>query len=82
MHDAHQDNPRGCSAAGQLMGRTGTKEDAQRATQGRTRCADAFAGNIQPALLDADPDGTALLSAIAGRLNKRAVPTPRRNGKG
>lgn len=67
---------------GRFVGRTGTKEDAQRATQGRTQRAHAFAQHIQPALLDADPDGTASLSAIARRFNERGVPTPSRNGKG
>lgn len=66
---------------GQFVGRTGTKEDAQRATQGRTRKADAFAQGIQPALQDADPDGAASFSEIARRFNKRGVPTPSGRGK-
>ena len=66
---------------GRFVGRTGTKEDAHRATQGRTQRANAFAGDIQPALLDADPDGTASLSAIARRFNDQGVPTPSGRGK-
>lgn len=66
---------------GQFVGRAGTREDAQRATEGRTRRADAFARDIQPALWDADPDGTASLSAIAQRFNDRGVPTPSGRGK-
>ncbi|TJZ85784.1 recombinase family protein [Paracoccus hibiscisoli] len=65
---------------GRFVGRIGTKEDAQRATQGRTRRADAFARDIQPALLDADPESTASLSAIARCFNDKGVPTP--SGRG
>ena len=60
---------------GKFVGRVGTKHDAQRATEGRRRQADAFARGIQTALQDADPDGSASLSAIARRFNKRGVPT-------
>lgn len=66
---------------GQFVGRAGTREDAQRATQGRTRQANAFARDIQPALRDADPDGTASLSAIAKRFNDKGVPTPSGRGE-
>lgn len=66
---------------GQFVGRVGTRDDAQRATQGRVRQADAFAQGIQTALRDADPDGTASLSAIARCFNDRGVPTPTGRGK-
>lgn len=66
---------------GQFVGRVGTRDDAQRATQGRMRQADAFAQGIQTALRDADPDGTASLSAIARCFNDRGVPTPTGRGQ-
>lgn len=66
---------------GVFVGRAGTKDDAQRATEGRMRQADAFAWDKRMALLDADPDGTASLSAIARRFNDRGVPTPSGRGK-
>lgn len=67
---------------GRFVGRAGTKEDAQRATEGRMRRADVFARNKRMALRDADPDGTASLSAIARRFNEQGVPTPSGGGKG
>lgn len=62
---------------GQFVGRPGTKEDAQRAREGRIRQADAFARDKRMALQDADPDGTASLSAIAQRFNDWGIPSPR-----
>lgn len=65
---------------GQFVGRVGTKEDVQRATQARMRKADAIAQDRHMALLDADPDGTAPYAAIARRFNEWGVPTP--SGRG
>lgn len=60
---------------GQFVGRIGTREDVQRATQARMRKADAVAQDRRMALQDADPDGTAPYAAIARRFNERGVPT-------
>lgn len=65
----------GAYREGRFVGRTGTKEDTQRATEGRKRQADDFARGIQTALQEADPDGSASLSAIARCFNERGVPT-------
>ena len=65
---------------GQFVGRVGTREDVQRATQARVRKADATAQDRWMALQDADPDGTASHAAIARRFNERSVPTP--SGRG
>lgn len=65
---------------GKFVGRVGTKDDAQRATEGRMKQADAFAWGVHTALQDADPDGTASLSAIARHFIERGVPTP--SGRG
>lgn len=66
---------------GQFVGRTGTREDAQRATQGRIERATAFARGKLAALREADPDGTASLSTIARAFNNRGVPTASGRGK-
>lgn len=66
---------------GQFVGRVGTRDDTQRATEGRRNRADAFAQGVQTALQDADPDGTASLSAIARCFNKQHVPTPSGDGQ-
>lgn len=66
---------------GAFVGRTGTKEDAQHATEARKRRADAFAQGVQAALHDADPAGTASLSIIARQFNERRVPTPSGGGQ-
>lgn len=66
---------------GQFVGRVGTRDDAQRATEGRRRRADTFAQGVQAALQDADPDGTASFSAIARHFNDRDVPTPSGRGE-
>lgn len=70
----------GAYRGGQFVGRVGTKDDAQRATEGRIRKADAFALGVRTALQDMDPDGSASLSAIARRLTKQGVPTPSGHG--
>lgn len=64
----------GAYRGGQFVGRVGTKDDAQRATEGRIRKADDFAEGVRSALRDADPNGTASLSAIARHFNERGVP--------
>lgn len=66
---------------GTFVGRIGTKEDAQRASEARQKHADAFAQRVHAALHEADPKGTASLSAIARCFEKRGVPTPSGRGR-
>lgn len=65
---------------GVFVGRTGTANDARRATERRIEAADAFARDKARLLHEADPDGSASLAAIARWFNERGVVTP--SGKG
>lgn len=66
---------------GKFIGRTGTPEDARRATETRVQAAQAFARDKARLLQEADPDGTASLATVAQWFNDRGVRTPSGRGK-
>ena len=65
---------------GVFVGRKGTAEDAERATQARTALFKARTANIRPLLDRIDPEKAKSLRAIANGLNEMNVPTV--TGKG
>lgn len=71
----------GAYRAGAFVGRTGTADDARRATERRVEAADAFARDKARLLLEADPEGSASLAAVARWFNERGVVTPSGRGK-
>ena len=66
---------------GQFVGRSGTPEDARRATEKRVQASYAFARDKARLLREADPDGSASLAVIAEWFNDRGVKTPSGRGK-
>lgn len=65
----------GAYRAGKFVGRVGTPEDAQRASQARTERYRQSAMEKIPVLQKVDPDGSLSLRQVAQRLNEMGVPT-------
>ena len=65
---------------GKFVGRTGTAEDAKKASEARTALYRRRAADRLPMLQKIDPDGSLSLRRIAERLNMMNVPTV--SGKG
>ena len=64
-----------------FIGRTGTKEDCEKAVTAKKQYANAKAENYKPLFDRLNPDGQMSMNYMAQALNAEEIPTPSGSGK-
>lgn len=64
-----------------FIGRTGTKEDCEKAVTAKKQYAKAKAENYKPLFDRLNPDGKMSMNSMAQALNAEEIPTPSGSGK-